>query len=79
MANDSQTTCPKCGRPTYCCSCVPQTTGRTPTTKKVDPTVDRESVIVRLTLLTGGCRQPRITKKQIEDSLQRYIKELADG
>jgi len=57
----------------------PQTTGRSPTTKKIDPTVGRDSVIVRLTLLTGACRQPRISKKQIEDSLQRYIKELSDG
>jgi len=39
--------------------------------------VSRESVIVRLTLLIGACRTKSITKKQIEQSLESYIKELS--
>ena len=38
--------------------------------------MDKEAVIVKLTLLVGACRMPRITKKQIEKSLQDYINEL---
>jgi hypothetical protein len=41
-------------------------------------TIDRQSVIVRLTLMIGACRMPRITKKQIEASLQAYLKELGE-
>lgn len=41
-----------------------------------ETTIDRTSVIVRLTLLIGACRMPRITKRQIEQSLQAYIDEL---
>jgi len=40
-------------------------------------TIDREAVIVKLTLLVGACRTPRITKKQIEKSLEDYIEELS--
>ena len=40
-------------------------------------TISKESVIVKLTLLAGACRMPRINKKQIEKSLEDYIKELS--
>lgn len=40
-------------------------------------TVDKESVIIKLTMLIGACRMPRITKKQIEQSIEAYIKELS--
>jgi hypothetical protein len=42
-------------------------------------TVHRTSVIVRLTLLVGACRSPNISKRKIEESLERYIKELSDA
>lgn len=45
-------------------------------TSESKPTVDRESVIVKLMFLIGSCRRPSITKKQIEQSIENYIKEL---
>ena len=43
---------------------------------KKPATVDRESVIIKLTLLIGACRSPTIKKSDIEKSLEAYIKEL---
>jgi len=39
--------------------------------------ISKEGVIVKLTLLVGACRMPRITKKQIEKALEDYIRELS--
>lgn len=42
-----------------------------------EPTVSRDAVVCKLMMLIGACRQPRITKRQIEQSLEQYIKELS--
>jgi hypothetical protein len=41
--------------------------------------ISKESVIVKLTLLVGACRVPKITKKQIEKSLENAIQEIKNG
>lgn len=38
--------------------------------------LDKEEVIVKLLLLVDACRNPRITKKQVGQSLQSYINKL---
>jgi Fe-S cluster biogenesis protein NfuA len=41
-----------------------------------DPVVNREAVIVKLIMLIGACQTPSITKRQIAQSIEQYIKEL---
>lgn len=36
----------------------------------------REQVIIKLTMLIGACRSPKIRKSEIEESIERFIKEL---
>jgi hypothetical protein len=36
----------------------------------------REFIIMRLTLLVGATRMPRVSKKDIEQSIERAIKEI---
>lgn len=38
----------------------------------------KTQVVVKLTLLVGACRMPSVKKKQIEESLERFIKELRE-
>lgn len=48
--------------------------GESVTTTKSDAL--KTQVIVKLTMLIGACRVSRITKKDIEKSLEQFIKEL---
>lgn len=36
----------------------------------------RTKVIIKLTMLIGACRTPSIKKTQIEESIERFIKEI---
>lgn len=66
------TACPRCGfKDGKLCTCTILNPRQPDTGEAL-----RTQVIVKLTMLIGACRISTIKKKDIEQSLERFIKEL---